>query len=421
MKKFVAFILCVVLCVGGLFGIKHFENAEKVTANAETVVENKNESVELPELTAAPAVEQIVEVTAEPTVEPTVVPTAEPTVEPTVAPTAEPTEESVVYVKTDEVTGKVYYETKSSEIVLEYVQEYVSAEEAVNAVEAKSYGAMMVVSHNDSRIVEGITAYDLIEDESSLEVVVNRNAGKLYVYDEAEEKFEKSSSTTKTFKGLGDKKAYSTWICNEHAAFKASTLVFEGYPESEGYRGYFKVADGFSAKVLKSVVLINTEGERYDWVLVSCDCVEKAPAKKSSSGGSKPSKPSKPSNPDPTKKPENNSRPSADPTQKPDPTKKPENNSRPSADPTKKPVENTGSGNVSNDVDPMPENNNRPSSEPKAEKKETSNKPSAEPKAEPKVEASSAKTESNSSRPSMKSSAESSGSGNVSADADPFA
>lgn len=389
MKKIIPFIVAIVVAVVAFFGLQHFAPAEV------------KEEISHPNLTIETTSAQ--EVVSEPEVTPTPAPTVTP------APTEDP---QLMYVMKDPVTGKIFYQFEGSEeLLLQRIHENISAEEAVDAVECVNYGAMMVVAHDDERIIDDITAYDLISDEDALKVTFNRNGNKLYVCEE--KSFQPSDKSDKTFKGLSDKKAYSAWICSEHTAFKASALLYEGYPESDGYRGPFAVSDGFSAKVLKSVRLIHTEGNRYDWVLVSCECKDVVATKKPSGGnggGSKPTKqPTQAPTQEPTQEPENNSRPSANPTAKP--TQAPENNSRPSAKPTAKPTQAPTQAPVTE-----PESNSRPntgSGTPSTES--TGGSTAGESSGRPNTGSGSSE---GSGRPTV---GGNTGSGSVSSDADPFA
>lgn len=415
MKKVIAFVLFICVSVAAGFGLGHLTGNNKSTAetNQENIIEvvsvttpvEETSTIE-PEVTEEPTIEP--EVTEVPVIQPVVVeaPATESeaieasTVEPEVTET--PVAEATMYVMTDMETGKIFYRSQSQELVLQRIRENITAEEAVNAVECVNYGAMMVVSHNDKRIIEGFSAYDLISDEKVLQVTFNRNSNKLYVVCD-EKEFEPSEMTDKTFKGFADRKAYSTWICTKHDAFKASNLLFEGYPKSEGYRGPFAVVDGFDAKVLKSIVLINTEDNRYDWVLVSCDCNDVVKQKPSggNGGGSKPNP-----DPTPTPEPENNSRPSANPTMKPTP--EPENNSRPSANPTAKPTQAPVT---------EPDNNNRPNTGSGAPSTESNGSTAGESSGRPNT-GSSSSSSGGSGRPNV---GGNTGSGSASSDADPFA
>ena len=278
MRRLISFVVLLALIVAAFVGVYFFLNKENA----------KSEVPALPDLTVEPTV--VAEATATP------------------APTAEVTAAPAVVVEVDQETGKTYYKSADTKAVVDYIRQNVSASDAVDAIECVAYGASMVVDHDDARIVEGITAYDLISDEDSLVVEFDRNADKLYAYS-ADKDFNLSSDSAKTFKGLKDSSAYGTWICEDHEAVRASVLVYEGYPESNGFRGTFKTANGFKAEVLKSIVLVEGDG-RYDWAIAVCDC---APAKKPSGGKpTNPGKPGKPAKPTPT--------PGTEPTPTPKPT-----------------------------------------------------------------------------------------------------
>lgn len=253
MRRLISFIILLAVIAAAFVGVYFFLNKENTKSEAEVPA--------LPDLTVEPTV--VAEATATP------------------APTAEVTAAPVVVVEVDQETGKTYYKSADTKVVVDYIRQNVSASDAVDAIELQAYGASMVVDHDDARIVEGITAYDLISDEDSLVVEFDRNADKLYVYS-ADKDFNLSSDSAKTFKGLKDSRAYGAWICEDHEAVRASVLVFEGYPEATGFRGTFKTANGFKAEVLKSIVLVNTESDRYDWAIATCSCVTEV---KQSSGG----------------------------------------------------------------------------------------------------------------------------------------
>lgn len=328
MKKMVSFAILLAIIVASFFGINHLNEVkaaeEKDVIYVQATLEPTTEStaeVELPNLT--------VETAPEATVEPATEATPEP-----------------VVVEIDQETGKSYYKASTQEAVFAYIRQNVSASQAVDAIECVNFAASMVVDCDDPRIV-AISAYELLkqEDFNSLEVKFDRNGNKLYGYSQ-EKAFALSSKEDKSFKGLADKKAYATWICQEHDAVKASVLVYEGYPQSlregdgerNGYRGPFKVVDEFNPEVLKAVVLIKYDENRYDWVIKVCDCVDEKqqPTNSGGNGGS--------SKPDPIKKPtqEPTQAPTAKPTQAPTakPTQAPttEPTQAPTVEPTKAPA-----------------------------------------------------------------------------------
>lgn len=226
--------------------------------------------------------------TPEPTAVPTPSPTPKPTTVPTQVPTQAPTQVSVVQVETDKELGKKYYRLSSSltDLYL-YLYAEVTAKEAVTAIDCAEYGAAMVVAEDDNSRLLSFSAYDLYLEGDAGEVRVEfaRNGAKLYAYEEGKPFSLQKGAVEATFSGMTDAKAYSTWVCKEHQAVYQGVLLREGYPDAEGRLGAFSTENGFDPRVLRAVRLCNTDGNRYDWVLVYCECKAPVVNQKPTGGG----------------------------------------------------------------------------------------------------------------------------------------
>lgn len=402
--------------------------------------------------------ETVVDQTSEPTEKPMEEPVVEVTVAPTPMPTEKPVEEPVGML--DQELAKFFYQCSDSTKLEEYVRENVSASEAVDGVRCDAIHASYAVSCEDEAVESALlTAYELLTEEDD-EFVFFRHKNKLFGYDPAKE-FEVKEEAVE-FSGIASKKARQAWFCEEHNAIRGQAMFFVGYPNAENALGDFRISNGFAEEILKSVRLIKTGEDRYDWVLVYCECEIKSTAGHSGNNSVTPTvkptveptkqpelepteapdveptvQPTEKPTVEPTVAPENNPRPTALPTPKPE---EPENNPRPTALPTPKPEESdsmeesdTGSGNVSTDDNPFEadsetdnesstiENNGRPSMSATDEDSQEENDDTSENLEE---DSQTGNEESESSaRPSMSTESsedENTGSGTVSTDPNPF-
>lgn len=323
-----------------------------------------------------------------PTNETTMMPVVTPAPVVTSAPTAMVAN---VQVKVDR-NGKQYYESTSDTLVEEYVRKNVTASVAVDAIRCEELGASYVYGHKNDYL---LTAYDLLTEQDDMFYFV-RNQSTLLGYNPARADEFRVSEEEVRFHGFSDGKAEQAWLCKDHMSIYSSTISMKGYPNAIDGIGDFSIRKGFAREILKAIRLVKTGENRYDWVMVTCDCNPNVTSSGSGSGGgnTKPSQTEKPTaeptqkpTVEPTKRPENN-------PMSPTATKAPENNPMSPSLPTLRPESNIGGGNVSTDDDPF---ENTDSSE--DNEIESSNRPSM-----------GGSTGSNST-----------GSGNISTDEDPFA
>lgn len=378
MKKrsplFIVLVFAVLLGIGtsifssaSVTGVAETFNVQpKTTPQVIYYVDYQKENQEIPAFDFAPSVAQ----------NQVFVPTAVPTQKPTPAPTAVPEHRSVKLYR-DDTNDKVYMYAPNRDELKDYILNFVSADKAVELIECKKYGASMVVHFEDPRVIKGGTAYNLLRDSYNDSFFFDRDGVKLFAFS-PKERFIGNPSSAYTFKQLPDKDAHSAWICEKHGVVRGDALEYKGYPALSGYRGEFKISNGFDPEILKSIAVMDSGDNRYDWVLLHCYCGtskegKDVPKKGNSgnggnggsgnggnggNGGGSSTKPTPTPTvkPTPTPTPENNPNPGNNPTPKPTSTPNPENNSNPGNNPTPKPTQKPTPEPVQN-----PDNNDMPS------------------------------------------------------------